>query len=52
MNRETTEEQLLAIREKMHDLREAINQVSLRVDVLWEERKRRRVVGPQPEDRQ
>jgi hypothetical protein len=50
VKRETTEEALLAIHEQLHDLRDTLNGLALRVDILWEERKRQSR-GPRQEDR-
>lgn len=42
MKRQTTEEILAGIREELHEIRDALSTVTLRVDKLWEERQRQK----------
>jgi hypothetical protein len=52
VNRETTEERLIAIKEQLHEIANIMHSMALRVDILWEERQRRREkAGPDPGDR-
>jgi hypothetical protein len=41
MKRETTAEALAAIRDQLHEISNALNVMNMRVQVLWEERKRK-----------
>lgn len=41
MNRETTETKLLELREQLHEMANVLNTLRMRVDVLWQERRKK-----------